>query len=121
MSTGKQEGTRRELLSVRQRQRQLGRGLRIMYEKVLREPMPAEMLEVLRATINSRGRRIRRPNNLLDDSSRTAPKRGAHAARIAAAPGKFGSSPGSPGMSSYWSKRIMYRAWLCVRDASASA
>jgi hypothetical protein len=49
MRTAKQESNRRELLSIRHRQKQLGRGLRLMYEQVLREPVPVEMLEALRA------------------------------------------------------------------------
>jgi hypothetical protein len=47
MSTGKQD-TRPGSLSVRQRQKKLGRGLRLMYEQVLREPIPPDMIEALR-------------------------------------------------------------------------
>jgi hypothetical protein len=47
MSTGQQESTLHKSLSVRQRQKQLGRGLRMMYEQVLREPVPADMIEAL--------------------------------------------------------------------------
>ena len=49
MKTGKQEGARSELLLLRQRQKQLGRGLRLMYEQVLREPVPADMIDALHA------------------------------------------------------------------------
>jgi hypothetical protein len=49
METGKQEGARSELLLLRQRQKQLGRGLRLMYEQVLREPVPTDMIDALHA------------------------------------------------------------------------
>ncbi len=48
MSTGKDENARRDVLSARFRQRQLGRGLRLMYEQVLREPIPVELIDAVR-------------------------------------------------------------------------
>jgi hypothetical protein len=48
MTNKKRECNRRDLLSVRQRQKQLGRGLRLMYEQVLCEPIPPDMIEALR-------------------------------------------------------------------------
>jgi hypothetical protein len=47
MTSGRQESTRGELLSLRRRQKQLGRGLRLIYEQVLREPVPDDMIEAL--------------------------------------------------------------------------
>jgi len=49
MRSGRHESTRPELLSLRRRQKQLGLGLRLMYEQVLREPVPADMIDVLHA------------------------------------------------------------------------
>jgi hypothetical protein len=48
---GMNAAKRSELLSVRVRQRQLGRGLRLMYEQVLREPVPSDMIDALQAAV----------------------------------------------------------------------
>lgn len=47
MNTAKHESIRCNATSVRLRQRQLGRGLRLLYEQVLREPVPSDMIDAL--------------------------------------------------------------------------
>ena len=49
MNTGKKKDGRGTVLSFRQRQKQLGRGLRLMYEQVLREPIPVDIVDALHA------------------------------------------------------------------------
>ena len=44
----KAEKPRDDALAMRRRQKQLGRQLRLMYEQLLQEPIPVDMLEVLR-------------------------------------------------------------------------
>ena len=53
MKPEKDDNARRELFSLRQRQKQLGRGLRMMYEQVLREPVPVDMVDALHAAVRA--------------------------------------------------------------------
>lgn len=47
MNTAKHESIRHNATLIRLRQRQLGRGLRLLYEQVLREPVPPDMIDAL--------------------------------------------------------------------------